>query len=174
MLRAAAWLPGVLYAITAVWGVVSLAGLPPLADPTLAERLSGPLVAVASLSVLLYLVAAVRFYLLYRRRRSVMLLSLITASALLAESMVAVMLADSWQLTWWLWHVLMVLAFGYVGYSAYVTYQREGATTGLFDGIGTDADPAGGARRVRRGAGGAGLRGAAAGGGGALRRRDGR
>ncbi len=88
--------------------------------------------------MLLYLVAAVRFYLLYRRRRSVMLLSLITASVLLAESMVAVMLATSWQLTWWLWHVLMVLAFGYVGYSAYVTYQREGATTGLFDGIGTD------------------------------------
>ena len=88
--------------------------------------------------MLLYVLAAVRFYLLYRRRRSVMLLSLITASALLAESMVAVMLATSWQLTWWLWHLLMVLAFGYVGYSAYVTYQREGATTGLFDGIGTD------------------------------------
>jgi class 3 adenylate cyclase len=138
VLRAVAWLPGVLYAITAVWGVVSLAGLPPLADPTLAERLSGPLVVVAGVSVLLYVLAAVRFYLLYRRRRSVMLLSLITASVLLAESMVAVMLAGSWQLTWWLWHVLMVLAFGYVGYSAYVTYQREGATTGLFDGIGTD------------------------------------
>ena len=91
-----------------------------------------------ALAVLLYLVAAVRFYLLYRRRRSVMLLSLITASVLLAESMVAVVLASNWQLTWWLWHVLMVLAFGYVGYSAYVTYQREGATTGLFDGIGTE------------------------------------
>jgi class 3 adenylate cyclase len=138
VLRAVAWLPGVLYALTAVWGVVSLAGLPPLADPALAERLSGPLVVVASLSVLLYLVAVIRFYLLYRRRRSVMLLSLITASVLLAESMVAVMLAPSWQLTWWLWHLLMVLAFGYVGYSAYGTYQREGGTTGLFDGIGTD------------------------------------
>ena len=138
VLRAVAWLPGVLYALTAVWGVVSLAGLPPLADPALAERLSGPLVVVASLSVLLYLLAVVRFYLLYRRRRSVMLLSLITASVLLAESMLAVMLATSWQLTWWLWHVLMVLAFGYVGYSAYGTYQREGGTTGLFDGIGTD------------------------------------
>jgi class 3 adenylate cyclase len=138
VLRAAGWLPGVLYALAAVWGAVSLAGLPPLADPGLAEQLSGPLVAMASVSVLLYLVAAIRFYLLYRRRRSVMLLSLITASALLAESMLAVVLASSWHLTWWLWHVLMVLAFGYVGYSAYITYQREGATTGLFDGIGTD------------------------------------
>jgi class 3 adenylate cyclase len=138
VLRAASWLPGVLYAVAAVWGAVSLAGLPPLADPGLAEQLSGPLVAMATVSVLLYLLAAVRFYLLYRRRRSVMLLSLITASALLAESMLAVVLASSWHLTWWLWHVLMVLAFGYVGYSAYITYQREGATTGLFDGIGTD------------------------------------
>ena len=115
VLRAAGWLPGVLYAVAAVWGAVSLAGLPPLADPGLAEQLSGPLVAMASVSVLLYLVAAIRFYLLYRRRRSVMLLSLITASALLAESMLAVVLASSWHLTWWLWHVLMVLAFGYVG-----------------------------------------------------------
>ncbi|HWM56809.1 MAG TPA: adenylate/guanylate cyclase domain-containing protein [Pseudonocardia sp.] len=138
VLRAAGWLPGALYALTAVWGVVSLAGLPPLADPTLAERLSGPLIVVATLAVLLYLFAAIRFYLVYRRRRSVMLLSLVTASMLLAESMVAVMLAGSWQLTWWLWHLLMVLAFGYVGYSAYVTYQREGATSGLFDGIGTE------------------------------------
>ena len=138
VLRAGAWLPGGLYALTAVWGVVSLAGLPPLADPGLAERLSLPLIVVASVAVLLYLLAAVRFYLVYRRRRSVMLLSLITASMLLAESMVAVMLATSWHLTWWLWHVLMVFAFGYVGYSAYVTYQREGATVGLFDGIGTE------------------------------------
>jgi hypothetical protein len=32
----------------------------------------------------------------------------------------------------------MVLAFGYVAYSAYVGYRREGTTTGLFDGVRTD------------------------------------
>ena len=48
-------------------------------------------------------------------------------------------LGANWHLTWWLWHVLMVLAFGYVGYSAYVTYRREGATRGLFDAVGTEA-----------------------------------
>ncbi len=53
--------------------------------------------------------------------------------------MVAVALGANWHLTWWLWHVLMVLAFGYVGYSAYVTYRREGATRGLFDAVGTEA-----------------------------------
>ncbi|HEX8498150.1 MAG TPA: adenylate/guanylate cyclase domain-containing protein, partial [Actinomycetales bacterium] len=118
--------------------IVSLAGLPPLADPGIAGRLSTPLITVATAAVLLYAFAAARFYLLYRRRRSVVLLSIITASVLLAESMVAVVLSVNWRVTWWLWHVLMVLAFGYVAYSSYVAYRREGATTGLFDGVRTD------------------------------------
>jgi class 3 adenylate cyclase len=138
VLNAGPWLRSGLYTFAAVWGIISLAGLPPLADPAIAARLSGPLVAVTTVSVLLYVFVAVRFYLLYRRRRSVMLLSIITANILLAESMIAVALAVNWRLTWWLWHVLMVLAFGYVAYSAYVGYRREGATAGLFDGVRTD------------------------------------
>ena len=90
-------------------------------------------------AVPLYLAAALRCFLLYRRRRSVVLLSVLTADVLLAEAMVAVALGANWHLTWWLWHVLMVMAFGYVGYSAYVTYRREGATRGLFDAVGTEA-----------------------------------
>jgi class 3 adenylate cyclase len=93
---------------------------------------------MTAVSVVLYVFVAVRFYLLYRRRRSVMLLSIITANILLAESMIAVALSVNWRLTWWLWHVLMVLAFGYVAYSAYIGYRREGATTGLFDGVRTE------------------------------------
>jgi hypothetical protein len=57
----------------------------------------------------------------------------------MAMAMVAVALGVNWHLTWWLWHVLMVLAFGYVGCSAYVTYRREGATRGLFGAVGTEA-----------------------------------
>ncbi|MBW0093806.1 hypothetical protein I4I73_31120 [Pseudonocardia sp. KRD-184] len=67
-----------------------------------------------------------------------MLLSILTANVLLAEAMVAVVLGPSWHLTWWLWHVLMTLAFGYIGYSAYAGYQAEGATAGLFDGVRTE------------------------------------
>ena len=138
VLRVGPWLRSGVYTLAAVWGIFSLAGLPPLRDPAIAARLSGPLTAVAVVSVLLYVFVAVRFYLLYRRRRSVMLLSIITANILLAEAMVAVVLSVNWRLSWWLWHVLMVLAFGYVAYSAYVGYRREGATTGLFDGVRTD------------------------------------
>ncbi|MBL8925780.1 MAG: GAF domain-containing protein [Pseudonocardia sp.] len=138
VLRAGPWLRSGIYTLAAVWGIFSLAGLPPLRDPAIATRLSGPLIAVTAVSVVLYLFVAVRFYLIYRTRRSVMLLSIITANVLLAEAMVAVALAANWHLTWWLWHVLMVLAFGYVAYSAYVGYRREGTTTGLFDGVRTD------------------------------------
>ena len=138
VLRAGPWLRSGLYTLAAVWGIVSLADLPPLADPAVAERLSGPVVGTAVVSVVLYVAAAVRFYLLYRRRRSVVLLSIITASVLLAEAMVAVVVSANWRLTWWLWHVLMVMAFGYVAYSAYVAYRREGSTTGLFDAVRTE------------------------------------
>lgn len=138
VLRVGPWLRMSLYAFAAAWGFISLAGYPPLADPTIAERLSGPLVVVAVAAVALYSLAAIRYYLLYRRRRSVMLLSILTAATLLAESMIAVALGPNWHLTWWLWHVLMALAFGYVGFSAYAAYQKEGATTGLFDGVRTE------------------------------------
>ena len=71
--------------------------------------------AARVIAVPLYLAAAVRCFLLYRRRHSVVLLSIPTADVLLAEAMVAVALGANWHLTWWLWHVLMVSAFGYVG-----------------------------------------------------------
>ena len=138
-LRADPYLRYGLIGVAALWGVVSLTGLPPLADPGVGERGSVAVVVLVVLAVPLYLAAAVRCFLLYRRRRSVVLLSVLTADVLLAEAMVAVALGANWHLTWWLWHVLMVMAFGYVGYSAYVTYRREGATRGLFDAVGTEA-----------------------------------
>ena len=138
VLRLAPWLRAALVAVAVIWGVVSLAGLPPLADPAIAGRSSGLLVGLTVVAVPLYLGAAVRYFLLYRRRRSVVLLSVLTADVLLAEAMIAVALGVNWRLTWWLWHVLMAVAFGYVGYSAYVTYRREGSTSGLFDAVGSE------------------------------------
>jgi hypothetical protein len=75
-------------------------------------------------------VAAVRFFLTHRRKPSVMLVALISASALLAEAMATIIWARTWQLSWWLWHLLMAAAFGFVAYSAYTQYQREGGAAG--------------------------------------------
>ncbi|MFZ0013244.1 MAG: adenylate/guanylate cyclase domain-containing protein [Acidimicrobiia bacterium] len=120
------------------WGVVSLAELPPLSEP-ISERAAGGLRWVALIAVVLYLVAAGGFFRSHRRRPAVMLVALITASVLLAEAMVTIIWARSWQLSWWLWHVLMAAAFGFVAYSAYSQYQREGGSAGVFDGIVSEA-----------------------------------
>ena len=123
-----------LIGVMLAWGVVSIAELPPLAD-TIAERADGPLQWAAIVAIALYAFAAFRFFLSHRRKPSVMLVALITAATLLAEAMATIIWARSWQLSWWLWHVLMALAFGFVAYSAYSQYQREGGSAGVFDGI---------------------------------------
>lgn len=116
------------------WAVVSLAQLPLLAEP-LSERAAGEMRWVAIASIGLYLLAAGGFFLTHRRRPSVMLVALVTAAVLLAEAMATIMWARTWQLSWWLWHVLMAAAFGFVAYSAYSQYEREGGSAGIFDGI---------------------------------------
>ncbi|WP_285753727.1 adenylate/guanylate cyclase domain-containing protein [Lentzea sp. NBRC 105346] len=95
----------------------------------------GPLVGVAIAGSLLYLVAAVRYFAVHRRRPAAILLSVITAYILLAESLVAMVYARNWAASWWEWHLLMLLAFGFVAYSAHVHYQREGTRSGLFNSV---------------------------------------
>jgi class 3 adenylate cyclase/Ca2+/Na+ antiporter len=127
------------------WATVSLLDLPPLNRPAQVHDLEGPLDVVAVVAVALYLIAAVRFYLVHRRSPAAVLLSLVTAFVLLAEAMVAVVLAVKWHLSWWEWHVLLTFAFGFVAYSAYVQYRREGSSAGLFDAIGLESTN----RRIR-------------------------
>lgn len=124
----------VILVLFAAWAFASLARVTPLVDP-LSERAAGGLRWMAVAAVALYGVAALGFFLTHRRRHSVMLVALITASVLLAEAMVTIMWARNWQLSWWLWHILMAAAFAFVGYSAYSQYEREGGSAGIFDGI---------------------------------------
>jgi len=135
VLRRQALLRGGLALLLAAWAAASLLGLPPLRTPPTAGEAEGPLLAVTFVSVAVYILAALRYFGLYRRRPSAMLASIITAFVLLAEAMVAVAVSGNWRLSWWEWHLLMTLAFGFVAYSAYVQYQREGSAAGLFDSI---------------------------------------
>lgn len=132
--------------VLVAWVFVSMLDLPPLNRAPPARDVEGPMVWVSLAAVVLYAVAAIRFYLLYRRAPSVVLISVVTAFALLAEAMVAVTLAERWRLSWWEWHLLLTFAFLFVGYSAYVQYRREGSATGLFDGLAIDQT----VRRVRQ------------------------
>jgi class 3 adenylate cyclase len=144
-MRAAVVVRLVLLLVLVGWILVSLLDLPPLNQQTQARDVEGPFVWVCLAAAALYVVAAVRFYLLYRRTPSAALISIVTAFALLAEAMIAVTLADKWRLSWWEWHLILTFAFLFVGYSAYVEYRREGSARGLFDGITAAAT----VRRVR-------------------------
>ncbi len=114
-----------LLVLAAAWAVASLAQLPPLHQDAPPEQADGILAALAVPAVLLYAGSAVRYLRLWRVRPSLMLLSMIAAFALLAESMLAVVLARNWALSWWEWHVLLLAAFGLVAAGARVQWHEE-------------------------------------------------
>ncbi|WP_211223897.1 adenylate/guanylate cyclase domain-containing protein [Pseudonocardia asaccharolytica] len=121
--------------LPAGWVAASLGGLPPLGNPPRPiETETVPIVA-AIVGGALYLVAAVRYLGIYRRRPSPVLLSVLTAFVLLAQALFAIMFARSWHLSWWEWHVLMALAYCFIGYAAHVQFRREGSARGLFDAV---------------------------------------
>ncbi len=135
LLRWQALLRGGLVLLMLLWAAGSLLDLPPLNIPLPPESSYAPLAGLAAGGVALYALAALGYYRIYRRRPAVMLVAVITAFALLAESMIAVALSRSWHASWWLWHMLMGLGFGFVAYSAYAHYRREGSAAGLFNSI---------------------------------------
>lgn len=127
---------GVLLVVLA-WGIAALLRLPPLSEHLPAAGNATLLRALALCGTPLFLFALVRYYREYRRRGGVVLLSILTAYLLLAEALIAIPLGPVWHMSWWLWHVLMLIGFGYVAYSAHIQYRREGSSAGLFDGVGT-------------------------------------
>ncbi|MFC4014727.1 adenylate/guanylate cyclase domain-containing protein [Nonomuraea purpurea] len=135
VLRAQHVVRGALVGFMVLWGLASLIpGLTPLSEPPLDQRV-GWLVWASIPGVILYAAASVMMFLLHRRRPSAMLISLITAYALLAEAMIAGMWQLNWHLSWWEWHLLLTLAFVFVAYSAYLQFRREGSSAGLFDSV---------------------------------------
>jgi adenylate cyclase len=114
-----------LIGILALWAAVSLAGLPPLDDPLPAEQAAGPLRLLAAVGVLLYAAAALGYLNLARRRPGFVVFAVALAFALLAEAMIVIAFARNWHLSWWHWHVLMLLGFAFVAYSARREWHEE-------------------------------------------------
>jgi adenylate cyclase len=125
IIRRERMLRGLALAVMALWAVYSLSGLPPLDQPFPAEVATPSLMVLASLGVLLYAVAAVRYYPVWKQRRRPLPASVITAFILLAEAMIAIVFARSWHATWWEWHLLMLVAFGIVAYTARRQWHEE-------------------------------------------------
>ena len=114
-----------LLVLMALWLVASLAELPPLHQDNVAEQAGGILAALAVPAIGLYAISAYRYLRLWQRHHSIMLLAMLSAFVLLAEAMLAVVMARNWQLTWWEWHVLMLAAFALVAAGARVQWREE-------------------------------------------------
>jgi adenylate cyclase len=112
-----------LLGLMVLWGVWSVADLPPLNRPP--QSVEGLPLWLAVPAVLLYAWSAVRYIQLWRRQPSLMLLAVPSAFILLAESMIAIAFARNWRLSWWEWHVLLLAAFGLVALSARASWREE-------------------------------------------------
>jgi class 3 adenylate cyclase len=106
------------FALMGLWAVASLAQIAPLNDPMPPESGSTPLTVLAIAGIALYAYAALRYARLYPRRRSAIVVAVVTAFVLLAEAMVAFAFARNWHASWWEWHVLMLTAFALIALAA--------------------------------------------------------
>jgi adenylate cyclase len=111
--------------LMAAWAVVSLAELSALSDELGTEELDGWQIALAAAGVVLYGAAAFGYYRLYRRRRAPFLLGIALAFALLAEAMLVIAWARNWRVSWWEWHLLMLVGFVTIAISARTEWHEE-------------------------------------------------
>jgi adenylate cyclase len=114
-----------LFALMAIWAVISLAELPPLDGPLEAEELDGWQLVLAAVGLALYGLAAFGFVRLYRRRPARFVFAFTLAFAFLAEAMIVIAWAANWQLSWWEWHVLMLGAFLVIAQAARSEWHEE-------------------------------------------------
>jgi adenylate cyclase len=114
-----------LTALLAAWAVISLTETGPLASKLTGEELDGWQISLAGVGVVLYGAAAAGYFRLYRRRRARFLLGVALAFALLAEAMLVIAWARSWRVSWWEWHVLMLVAFATIAASARGEWHEE-------------------------------------------------
>jgi adenylate cyclase len=135
-------LRGGLLALFVLWGVVVIAELPPLDRPfpdatgNDEDPLASPFILIpGAIGTACAAFAAFRYYGLYRRRPTPALLGTTIAFVLLLETMPVIALADVWHVSWWEWHVLLVLAYGTVAASVRHEYRRGRSLTKAFEGF---------------------------------------
>jgi adenylate cyclase len=108
----------VLLAAIAIWVAVSVAELPPLDDPTPVESGSAFMITLGLPTASMFAVASWLYLSLARERRAGLLIAIAAAWMLLCEAAIAVSFTESWRISWWVWHVLMVVAFGAIAYAS--------------------------------------------------------
>jgi adenylate cyclase len=132
VLRERRLLLGSVLAAMVVWAVIALGTLPPLEEPITPEAARNPLLALWVLGVILYGYAAFRYAHLFVKRRAPVALAVAAAWVLLSEAMLTIAISRNWHVSWWEWHLLMLLAFGIVARSVWGEWKREGSSAEVF------------------------------------------
>lgn len=108
-----------------VWAVSSLLELPPLDVPVSDEALPGWHLAFVVVGVVGYGIGTWGYVRLYRRRGTPIVLAFAAAFTLLAVTLIVVAFAVNWRVSWWEWHVLMLLAFAIIAVAARREWHEE-------------------------------------------------
>lgn len=138
-------------AFWAAFSLLALLRLPPFvgADPealelplfycllgrVVAPAIQWPATVAMLASAGLYGYAAARYLGRFRGRPTLVLAALLGGCALLAVTTLNVGLGDTWHLSWWQWHLLLLIAFGMLAFSVLRQYRSEGSARPVFDSL---------------------------------------
>ena len=120
-------------------GMPGMDGVPAVPPAPSVEETGGPLQVLAILAIAAYALAASRYLAIHRDRGGILPLAIGAALALLAEATVAVVLSHNWEMTWWAWHLLMLVAFVIIALGVRDEYRRGRSLTTAFGGLYSDA-----------------------------------
>ena len=112
---------------TGLWFAWTVMKLPPLRGRD-SEGATGNLLAVvAILGTVVYAICAVRYWSLFRRRRSLLPWAVIACFVLLSEALIGVAVTGErdWHASWWEWHGLIVSAYLVIGFAARREWRDE-------------------------------------------------
>jgi adenylate cyclase len=126
LVRRSRLLLGGLVVAMGIWALLSLLEARPLSAVPPREA-SAPMAVLAGVGVLFFLLAGLGYLRLYGRRRERLVFAVAVGFALLAEALIVVVVAlpTAWRLSWWEWHVLMLLGFGFIAYAARREWHEE-------------------------------------------------
>jgi class 3 adenylate cyclase len=127
VMRRRATLRRIVLGAMVVWFLWTVAEVPPLSRPTSEGGSHSALAMLAILGTVVYGVAAVRYWYVFRGRLDLLPASIVACFVLLAEAMIGVAITGErdWHASWWEWHGLIVIAYLLVGYAARREWRDE-------------------------------------------------
>ena len=113
--------------VTVAWFVWTVSKLPPLRSQE-SEGATGSLLALtAVIGTIVYAICAVRYWIVFRQRQSLLPWATIACFVLLSEALIGVATTGErdWHASWWEWHGLIVTAYVIIGFAARREWRDE-------------------------------------------------